>query len=703
MIAFSQTSKRRSKIQQQISTGDLPEKKNLTQSAFSINRKAYQNPIRKETSLVQTSQAAVISAATPFSIPIRYSSFNLNANNQLLKFTPRSGSLPRIVGEEPGDYGDREALRFHKRTEETEKEEEELAEKEEPQGVQLQMVKKKNEKIFSNEEPSNSVPGLTMGAETSARLADLAYKGSSERDLSFFTEKGYTVDDDFSNEEHIVIVNPDNQEVAIGIRGTAFNLNNILTDATIALGNFEQSERARRTLQLRDQLRERYPNFQFLYAGHSMGGTAAAYAAQDDPNANATTFNAGSTPFGGAIETAENVSNYRTEGDAISQGIGNAITIPKQCASSLAHSSSQFVPGAPCEKPGFFSFVKNTLEAAGNVAAKGIKTFSPLIPAELGVPLKAVAKVNAKLLGEAERQNRGLLEAPPVTEKDIPKNIQRRIIAGRKSKTLTPQERRKQSQQEARKSRVTQRRLGGGQMEGIDYAQPMQIEAPTPEPQQITGPTSTQMDTPFTNIERNAYRNFTKFAKKQNPNQPVPSIEDFVNYKRSLGRQASSKMDWEQTYEDLVTGLSSNVVPISREEFAAARSQRRITSQRTPKTLKTSQAFTPLLEYSAGGEPASTSQSSIVTKTPKLTADREITLQTDRVQEGKTRSQQKAVPSLSAMYKVGYWKGKTQPKKPKKKRNESEEEFKNRQSDYQQFILLWKEANPPRRSTRKRS
>ncbi len=695
MITAVQPSKRRGKRQQNISTGNAPGKRNVTQSAFSLDRKAYQNPIRKESVLVQTSQAAVISAATPFSIPIRYSSFNLNANTEALKFTPRSGSMPRIVGEEPGDYGDREAVLFHQRRE---KKEEEGEGEGEGEGVSEKVIKKEN---AFKKRTKGTVEGMTQGDENAARLADLAYKAPDERDLSFFTNEGYVVDEDYSTDEHIVLIHPGLQQVAVGLRGTAFNLNNLLTDATIALGRFENSERARRTLELREQLKARYPTFNFFYSGHSMGGTAAAYAAQDDPNATATTFNAGSTPYGGATETSENVRNIRTEGDAISQGISNAVTIPKQCPSSLAHSSSQFVPGAPCEKPGFFSFIKNSVEAAANVAAKGIKTFSPLVPPEINVPLKLASGATTKLLGEAERQNRG----------ETPKNIQKRITADRsiKSRVDFIKERRTRSQQRGemeRQSRVNQRRLGRGPMEGIDYAQPMQIEAPTLGQQQIEGPASKQLELQFTNIERSAYRNFMKFFKKQRPNEPIPPIQDFVNYKRSLGGPDRSKMDWQQTYEDLVTGLSDNVVPISRQEFAAARSQRRISSQQGAaiKEVVSGQALIPLLEYSAGGEPASTSQSSIVTRNrARLTADREITSQTEVTKQGKTRSQQKAATSLSEMYRVGYWKGITQPKKPKKKRNESEEEFKNRQSDYQQFILLWKEANPPRKSTRKRS
>lgn len=612
MITAVQSSKRKGKVQQRIANANMPESRNLTKSAFSIDRKAYQNPIRKESVLVQTSRAAVISAATPFSIPIRYSSFNLNANNEALKFTPRSGSMPRIVGEEPGDYGDREALRFHQRKEDSL---EELEEGEIEEDDSLEKLEegtparrpKEIEKPFLKANPSENVPGLTQGAETAARLADLAYKGTSERDLSFFEERGYMKDDDFSNDEYVVIVNPDNQEVAIGIRGTAFNLNNILTDTTIALGNFEQSERARRTLELRDRLRERYPNFRFHYAGHSMGGTAAAYAAQDDTNANATTFNAGSTPFGGATETGENVMNYRTEGDAISQGIKNAVTIPKTCSSSLAHSSSQFVPGAPCEKPGFFSFIKNSVEAAANVAAKGIKTFSPLIPSEIGVPLKAVAKVNAKLLGEAERQNRGQGKLKRVSSKESLK------------------------------------------------------EEPLPEEPLKEETLKTK---PFGKQRKGYY-------------QPKPYDERRVGFRERILRQRPEfRADNERPLlrRPVINERGVSVGPNEQARLEAIQ-QYGIGITQGPRRTRS-------------GLQLGTAQRTISDTTQNSNTALSIS------GESETQSQQ---------YTTDYWKGKAQPKKPKKKRNESEEEFKNRQSDYEQFILLWKEANPPRKSTRKRS
>lgn len=612
MITAVQSSKRRGKVQQRIANANLPESRNLTKSAFSIDRKAYQNPIRKESVLVQTSRAAVISAATPFSIPIRYSSFNLNANNEALKFTPRSGSMPRIVGEEPGDYGDREALRFHQRKEDSLEELEEGEIKEEDSLQTPERRPKEIEKPFLKANPSENVPGLTQGAETAARLADLAYKGSSERDLSFFEERGYMKDDDFSNDEHVVIVNPDNQEVAIGIRGTAFNLNNILTDTTIALGNFEQSERARRTLELRDRLRERYPNFRFHYAGHSMGGTAAAYAAQDDANANATTFNAGSTPFGGATETGENVMNYRTEGDAISQGIQNAVTIPKTCSSSLAHSSSQFVPGAPCEKPGFFSFLKNTVEAAANVAAKGIKTFSPLIPSEIGVPLKAVAKVNAKLLGEAERQNRGQ-----------------------------------------------------GKLKRVSIKEPLKEEPLPEEPLKEEALKEETLKTKPFGKQRKGY------------NQPKPYDERSVGFRERILRQRPEFR-------------ADNERPVLR---------RPVINERGVSVGPNEQArLEAIQQYGIG-----------ITQGPRRTRSGLQLGTAQRTISDTTQNSNTALlmsgdsDTQSQQYTTDYWKGKTQPKKPKKKRNESEEEFKNRQSDYQQFILLWKEANPPRKSTRKRS
>ena len=707
MITAVQPSKRKGKNQQVIQTGNLPERRNITRSAFSLERKAYQNPIRKESALVQTSRAAVISGATPFSIPIRYSSFNLNANNEALKFTPRSGSLPRIVGEEPGDYGDREAVRFHKRGEEGEEGEEGEKEKGEKGKEGKERIKTKlaqRKDIFFGQAPSESVQGLTKGAESFARIADLAYQEPSERDLSFFTQNGFVEDEDYSNDEHVVLINPNNGEVIVGIRGTAFNLNNLLTDATIALGHFEDSERARKTIELRERLLERYPYFTLHFTGHSMGGTAAAYAAEGLPNATATTFNAGSTPFGGAIETAENVTNYRTEGDAISQGIQNAITIPKQCPSSLAHSSSQFVPGAPCEKPGLGSLVKNTLEAAANVAAKTVKSFSPMIPPEIKLPLKAASKVTAKIVGKVEKENRAITRVQPMQGIDYAQPMEIEAPPQRRQLPAPP----------------PKRQITGVQpMQGIDYAQPMEIEAPPqrrqlpapppkrrqlPAPPQkllieppqkllIEPPVTSEIELQYSNKDNYQYRLFQKFLKKNYPNDPVPSKADFVKYLRATKQGKTSSMDWQQTAQDL--GIdSSKSLPID--------SLKKPVSTAVKKTIESGKSIIPLLEYSAGGIPASTSRSIVPReKATKMTADRTITAQEELVLEKRTRQREKENDPLELKYIVKYWKGKEMPKNPKKKRNESKEEFEKRVSDYKQFKQLWVIANKRRQPLRK--
>lgn len=64
---------------------------------------AYQNPVQIHTTPVQLSNAAVIPMAAPFSLAIRNASYNLNADPRLMKFTPRTGLLPRIVDSEQGN------------------------------------------------------------------------------------------------------------------------------------------------------------------------------------------------------------------------------------------------------------------------------------------------------------------------------------------------------------------------------------------------------------------------------------------------------------------------------------------------------------------------------------------------------------------------------------------------------------------------
>ena len=65
--------------------------------------RAYQSGITKVQDSIQTSSAAVIAAAAPFSIPIRNASYNLNADPNALYRTPRSGLLWRVVGKEGDD------------------------------------------------------------------------------------------------------------------------------------------------------------------------------------------------------------------------------------------------------------------------------------------------------------------------------------------------------------------------------------------------------------------------------------------------------------------------------------------------------------------------------------------------------------------------------------------------------------------------
>jgi hypothetical protein len=140
-------------------------------------------------------------------------------------------------------------------------------------------------------------------------------------------------------------------------------------------------------------------------------------------------------------------------------------------------------------------------------------------------------------------------------------------------------------------------------------------------------------------------------------------------------------MDWEQTVEDLATASFKNPPPSTAVQRSAI-------SGRT---------IIPLLEYSAGGLPASTSQR-------RITADREIVNQIDQVTESRTRQSQNQASQLEMQYSVGYWKGKPQPKKPRRKQRESKEAFENRTSDYKQFIEYWKAANirkPPGRRAKK--
>jgi hypothetical protein len=162
-------------------------------------------------------------------------------------------------------------------------------------------------------------------------------------------------------------------------------------------------------------------------------------------------------------------------------------------------------------------------------------------------------------------------------------------------------------------------------------------------------------------------------------------MSEFVDLLLQSGRGKMSSMDWWQTAADMYSGRQ---LPPNNPPSTAVR-----------RSAITGRAMVPLLEYSAGGEPASTSSGQ--KRQRLLTADREIVSQIDKVIEKRTRSQKQPSSELESKYSVSYWKGKSQPPKPRRKKNETTKEFENRQSDYKQFIEFWKAANVRKQPARK--
>lgn len=91
------------------------------------------------------------------------------------------------------------------------------------------------------------------------------------------------------------------------------------------------------------------------------------------------------------------------------------------------------------------------------------------------------------------------------------------------------------------------------------------------------------------------------------------------------------------------------------------------------------------------------------TKRTRMTPDREIAGQAS-TGLGRTRLQTQQQTEPREEETVEYWVGKPQPKKPRKKPNETETAFKKRNEDYQLFIELWKQGNQrtqPRRAAKR--
>lgn len=322
-------------------SGALYRSRNITEGVSFQNRRAYQQPYRVQKNLVQTSQAAIIADPVPFSIPIRYSAYNLNSDTNALKFVPRSGNLIRVVDSEEGEGGSYPILPTDARI--RVRDQNIMTDKSVPpetfsvaspeassfsslsstsslspsSSVESLQSPKKEEKpkeetdgMLSYPKPPPALPpmaastGTATATATTGKLSsrnpfldDDAYTGAVLSELVYASpesdkrkadpqllQAGFKYVPKLSSKETAVYDDPINNIRYIAIRGTA-SAKDMATDISLAFNRLStttryKEERQRVEQAIYDALAAN-PSTQIRIAGHSLGGTLTTQIVED--------------------------------------------------------------------------------------------------------------------------------------------------------------------------------------------------------------------------------------------------------------------------------------------------------------------------------------------------------------------------------------------------------------------------------------
>jgi len=206
---------------------------------------------------------------------------------------------------------------------------------------------------------------------------DLYYEGReyAQEQLKAYGLTDWTIDNELSDLNSVVLVNPDDKEMVVSYRGTdPTNISDLIADVGIFTGRHRSAiegvrshfdDRFSKASKKYENAVEKYPDYKVSTTGHSLGGSQALYIGRkhDVP---AKVFNAGasfSDIIGGLIckstETCEGNEKhtiYTTGKDIIS--ISNLfsnekiVKVPiKERKDLLYHSLDYFLPETKIKKP----------------------------------------------------------------------------------------------------------------------------------------------------------------------------------------------------------------------------------------------------------------------------------------------------------------------------------------------------------------
>jgi len=160
--------------------------------------------------------------------------------------------------------------------------------------------------IFSKNKASKSL--TTKGDLDLHDVLKNSYDKKSNQS-NFLKDKGYTFDNELSNDNQQVYFNKDGH-LLFSVAGT-HNVSDAGTDAKLMLGQLKDTKRYQQAEMTFNKARAKYNPKRTTAVGHSLGGSIASKLNADE----IITLDKGAEPF---VKTRNNEKAYRTSGDIVS-------------------------------------------------------------------------------------------------------------------------------------------------------------------------------------------------------------------------------------------------------------------------------------------------------------------------------------------------------------------------------------------------
>jgi hypothetical protein len=170
----------------------------------------------------------------------------------------------------------------------------------------------------------------TLNSRHLHSLLEASYAGTNDA-KRIGQENGYLLDEELSNRKHRVFKDKHDNAI-IAFTGTR-TLGDVVTDAALAVGLADATQRFRESTRLVEKVKKKYNHSPILTIGHSLGGSLAEHVNKTGLVDKVVTVNKGVGLFGIGKRIKDNQTDIRTYTDFVSvlsntQDGGKRFTVP---------------------------------------------------------------------------------------------------------------------------------------------------------------------------------------------------------------------------------------------------------------------------------------------------------------------------------------------------------------------------------------